>query len=171
MRARIHLVDKILKICTKDAVETSLEHLLDMLRLCRSDNLGVRDIIPGLYLRLHRDQESYDFMKWYATKGQESGYDWGNISLPFLNLKDEDPIEDPGPMWTGSWVTAHAIAILMIKLRMLLDLRDLDASTELYKLTGTDDQKLNVDIVEEVRGKLATRSAIWPKRPELLASE
>ena len=48
MRARMDLVTALLKINTRDAVSASLEHLLDMLRLCRGDNLGVRDIVPGV---------------------------------------------------------------------------------------------------------------------------
>jgi hypothetical protein len=172
MRARMDLVTALLKINTRDAVSASLEHLLDMLRLCRGDNLGVRDIVPGLYLRLRRDQECYDFLKWYGTQGQDADYAWGDMSLPFLNLKDEDSTESPEPMWTGRYSdTAHAVAVLMIKLRMLLDLKDFEAAAELYKLTGPTDQKLNLDIVQEIHDKVETRSGIWSKHPELLALE
>ncbi|KAG5779502.1 hypothetical protein H9Q73_006845 [Fusarium xylarioides] len=77
---------------TGEAVEIALKESLEILRLCRGDNLGVRSQIPGLYLRLGRDQEAYDFIKWYAVKG-DSKYDWRDMSLPFLDLEGEDAFE------------------------------------------------------------------------------
>ena len=38
--------------------------IFDCLRLCRSDNMGMRDLLPAILLRLNRDQECYDFIKW-----------------------------------------------------------------------------------------------------------
>jgi hypothetical protein len=29
--------------------------------------MGVRDLIPALYIRLDQDQECYDFLKWWLT--------------------------------------------------------------------------------------------------------
>ncbi len=85
MRARFAAADALLKVNTKTAVEQALEHFTDMLRLCRSDNMGVRDIIPHLLLRLGREQECYDFLKWWAIiddKDHYDGhYDWGDVSL------------------------------------------------------------------------------------------
>jgi hypothetical protein len=52
MRARLLAADALVKVGTVVAVEKALQHYTDMLRLCRTDNLGVRDIIPGLLLRL-----------------------------------------------------------------------------------------------------------------------
>ncbi|KAL9004492.1 MAG: hypothetical protein Q9188_002694 [Gyalolechia gomerana] len=75
MRARYGLVDALLKINTFDAVRAAAYHVRDMFRLCRSDNMGMRDLLPALYLRLGRDQEAYDFVKWCETKGSESDYD------------------------------------------------------------------------------------------------
>lgn len=62
MRARCALVEALSKIDTLDAVRSALSHLMDMLRLCRSDNMGVRDIISSLMLRLGKEQECYDFV-------------------------------------------------------------------------------------------------------------
>lgn len=35
----------------------------------------------------------YDFIKWYQTQRQDSHYDWGDIELPFLSVKDADVFE------------------------------------------------------------------------------
>ena len=64
--------------------EAALSHLLDMLRLCRGDNMGVRDVVPGLFLQLGRDQEYYHFLKWWAATGQYVDYDWGDMDEPYL---------------------------------------------------------------------------------------
>ena len=77
MRWRYALVEALLTEHTYAAVSAALDHLLDMLRLCRGDNMGVRDSVPALYLRLGREQECYDFIKWWATMGEQSNYDWG----------------------------------------------------------------------------------------------
>jgi hypothetical protein len=58
MRARLGVVEASLKIKTKLATEQALDHIRDMLRLCRGDNMGVRDLAPPLFLRLGRDQEA-----------------------------------------------------------------------------------------------------------------
>ena len=62
MRVRHSHVGALLEIKNRTAVQTALDHLLDMLRLNRKDNMGVRDLIPALYIRLDQDQECYDFL-------------------------------------------------------------------------------------------------------------
>ncbi len=66
MKARFNLVDTMLHFFggtdgynvvdgRVDPVSTALHHLLDMVRLSRSDGIGARSIIPGHYLVLGRD--------------------------------------------------------------------------------------------------------------------
>lgn len=75
MRARFALVEALGKIKTCDSVQKQLEHAMDML-LCRADNLGVMYLVPALMLRLDKDQECYDFLKWWGTTGNDDDYDW-----------------------------------------------------------------------------------------------
>ncbi|KAJ8119548.1 hypothetical protein ONZ43_g3522 [Nemania bipapillata] len=93
MRARFALAKQLLMLCTLDGVQEALEHLWDMLRLCRNDNMGLRNFVPTVMLRLDLDQECYDFMKWWATCDPDGHYDWGDMSLPFLNIHDADVLE------------------------------------------------------------------------------
>ena len=51
MRARYGLLDALRKIKTRDAVQAAHDHVKECLRLCRSDNMGVRDMAPALMLR------------------------------------------------------------------------------------------------------------------------
>ncbi|KAL5350917.1 hypothetical protein ACLOAV_004490 [Pseudogymnoascus australis] len=126
MQARYALVEALLKIKTYAAVEAALNHLLDMLRLCRGDNMGVRDVVPALFLRLGRDQECYDFVKWWATTGERGNYDWGDMDEPYLDLKDENPFEAPG-LFTQKFA-AHGISVTLLKIRILFDCRALKSA-------------------------------------------
>ncbi|KAB5550780.1 hypothetical protein GE09DRAFT_1287542 [Coniochaeta sp. 2T2.1] len=94
MRARFGLVEEVLKLNNSPAVAPALDHLMDMLRLNRSDNMGLRDKVPALFLRLGRDQECYDFMKWWTTPDDD--YDWGDTTLPHLSIHGADALESPG---------------------------------------------------------------------------
>lgn len=121
MQARYALVEALLKIKTYAAVEAALNHLLDMLRLCRGDNMGVRDIVPAVFLRLGRDQECYDFMKWYATTGERMDYDWGDMEEPYLDLKDENAFEAPGPFVDKYAALSPTVSLTLLKIRLLFD--------------------------------------------------
>ena len=128
MRLRYAVVEALLKVKTPDAVECAFTNLRDMLRLCRGDNMGVRDVVPALFLRLGKDQECYDFLKWYATTGQESDYDWGNMDLPFLDVQNADLFEPVDPFTRRFMDLSHVVAVTLIKIRLLLDVRTLQNS-------------------------------------------
>lgn len=122
MRARFFLADEVRRTSTLEGVREALDHFKDMLRLCRTDNLGVRDLVPALMLQLDQDQECYDFIKWWQTEGQRSDYDWGNLDLPFLNVKDADVFEPTGFMDQGEFGDAHhCAALILLKLKILTD--------------------------------------------------
>ncbi|KAG4261933.1 hypothetical protein FPRO03_11401 [Fusarium proliferatum] len=123
MQARHDYITAILNARTGEAVEIALRESLEMLRLCRGDNLSVRSQVPGLYLRLGRDQEAYDFIKWYAMKGG-SNYDWRDMSLPFLDLQGEDAFEAviEKPLY---YDVSFKMALTLIKIRLLKDLESM----------------------------------------------
>lgn len=54
MRDRYALVEALLEVKTYAAVDAAYAHLVDMLRLCRGDNMGVRGLVPAVKLRLGR---------------------------------------------------------------------------------------------------------------------
>ncbi|KAI4144418.1 MAG: hypothetical protein L6R39_004191 [Caloplaca ligustica] len=122
MRARYALVEAILKIKTFDAVRSAAEHIRDMLRLCRSDNMGLRDMLPALHLRLGRDQDAYDFIKWYETTGNDSHYDWGDMDLPYLDVVNADVFESPKYLCGQYNNLANLVCVALLKIKLLLDL-------------------------------------------------
>ncbi|KAI1196795.1 hypothetical protein F5X97DRAFT_203174 [Nemania serpens] len=125
MRARFAAADALLQIDTTRAVEKALAHFQDMLRLCRSDNLGIRDIVPGLLLRLGREQECYDFLKWWAVIDDEhhynGRYNWGDVSLPYLDIRGANAFE---PVYaSASRLSLSQLVILaLLKLRLYTDI-------------------------------------------------
>ncbi|KAL9602872.1 MAG: hypothetical protein Q9219_001567 [cf. Caloplaca sp. 3 TL-2023] len=154
MRARYGLVQAILEIKTFEATEAAANHLRDMLRLCRSDNMGVRGLLPALYLRLDRDQEAYDFIKWYETTGNESNYDWGNLDLPFLDVVNADVFESPNYITTSFPSLTNLLCTSLIKIKILIDLRYLRNSAF---LEGT---KLPRELVDKIRYFIPSSSIV-----------
>ncbi|MCJ1400705.1 hypothetical protein MMC11_003913 [Xylographa trunciseda] len=153
MRARFALVEALLQIKTYAAVEAAHGHVMDMLRLCRSDNMGIRDLLPSLKLRLGRDQQCYDFCKWWATTGQERDYDWGDLDNPYLDVKGADVFEPPLKHFVASYDLSHTAAITLLKIRLLIDVRALHNSSML----GT---RVPQEILNSLRGQLVTGSVI-----------
>ncbi|KAI1098788.1 hypothetical protein F4804DRAFT_323822 [Jackrogersella minutella] len=123
MQSRFDLTSTLLNIRTGDAVEAALEHSLEMLQLNRSDNQGVRSQVPALYLRLGRDQEAYDMIKWHSTFGAASDYDWNNLDLPYMNLHDEDVFEPPDSFVKNVENLSFLVCLTNLKVRLLLDIR------------------------------------------------
>lgn len=154
IRARYAYVEALLKIQNRTAIETALDHLLDILRLNRSDNMGVRSQIPGLYLLLDRDQECYEFVKWWFTCDPDGHYDWGNIDLPYLNIKNANAFE-PYDSWRMDFPDLLQLyRLLLVKLRVLFNLEAIERATA---ATGA---KLPVELVDQVRSHIANSAAI-----------
>ncbi|PHH77133.1 hypothetical protein CDD80_901 [Ophiocordyceps camponoti-rufipedis] len=160
MRARFGVVDALLRNYGRvggsaDVVQTALGHLLEMMTLCRSDNMGLRDLIPPLFIRLGRDQESYDFIKWYIHAQEDDTYDWGDMDLPFLDVKNADMLEAPPKKWfVGEpWLQlTHAVSLLLIKLRIWLDLRAIRNLS--WAVGGLLPQELMDRIAVEIAGRI-----------------
>ena len=131
MQARCMLAKYLCSIDTLDGVCECLEHLQDMLRLCRKDNMGNRQIIPTIMLRLDLDQECYDFMKWWATCDPHGTYDWADTSLPYLDLHGFDVLENPGWILGKLPVLEHLDALLLLKLKLLVDIRNIKITRRL----------------------------------------
>lgn len=149
MRLRYALIEAILKVKTRDAVQAALDHPRDLLRLCRSDNLGVRDCVPALYLRLGQDQEAYDFCKWYVTEGSRSDYDWGDMDMPFLSVKNADVFEDVDEFDGKYPELGRTIPVILVKIRLLLDIEALHNSAAIS-------DKVPRKVLDQVREALVT---------------
>ena len=154
MRARYALVEALLKIKTYAAVTVAHANVMDMLRLCRGDNMGVRDLVPALYLRLGKDQECYDFCVWYATTGERGDYDWGNMDLPYLDVKDADVFEPvPKNILSKYADLSHVVGITLLKIRLFLNVRALRNSSMLA-------EKASQEILDAIRMQLVSGTIV-----------
>ncbi|KAJ4350971.1 hypothetical protein N0V95_004255 [Ascochyta clinopodiicola] len=123
IRARFALVESLLLVNTETAVSTALEHLVAMLQLSRRDNMGMRDLVPALFLRLRKDQQAYDFCKWWVTVAQEGEYGWAEKTSHYLDTKDADVFEDPRAFIRDATVSLSlVVSVTLVKLRLLMDL-------------------------------------------------
>ncbi|RMI96047.1 hypothetical protein CDV36_016357 [Fusarium kuroshium] len=161
MQARFDYITAVLNVRTGEAVEVALNHSLDLLRLCRGDNLGVRSQVPALHLRLGRDQDAYDFIKWYSVRG-DSHYDWRDMSLPFLDMHGEDAFE-------AIEESAHHVelsffvALTLIKIRLMKDLECLQGFLQ-NNPTATGEARYD-HLQEEAMSDILLR------RPDIVAQD
>ncbi|CAG9941702.1 unnamed protein product [Clonostachys rosea f. rosea IK726] len=123
MRVRLALAKEILlPLGTLDSVQEAHDHLRDMLRLCRMDTMAVRYILPCIMLRLDMDQECYDFVKWWMTRGKNGG--WGDLTLPYLDIHGADAFEQPQFLLGEDTSLSYVVAVLVLKLKLLVDVLD-----------------------------------------------
>jgi hypothetical protein len=132
----------LLQANTLIAVEKALGHFFDMLRLDRRDYANVRQLIPILLLRLDREQDCYDFIKWCGTLDDIH-------ETPFLNIRGANVFEPAGAICFDTWSLSlgHLVTFTLLKLRLLLDLKACQEENEsglgdfgLYHLTHVDRQ-------------------------------
>lgn len=126
MQTRFALVEALLEVQTPDAVQAALDHLMKMFRIRRNDNMGIQSLIPAVMLRLGKDQECYDFVKWHHTCDPDGTYDWSDPDLPYLDVKDADVIEPCDVFISGSRDLGQLAALTLLKFRLLLDLQYLE---------------------------------------------
>lgn len=184
MKARFAHVEALLKNNNFLAVEQALGNLMDMLRLCRSDNMGLRDIVPGFMLRLGREQECYDFLKWWAVVSADDNYDWGDTTLPFLDIRNADPLESIDVFRHASLSLSQLVTATLLKSRLLLDLKSVQRREynnaqkafhwpDLYSNTDENDHLSDNEISDLNRPlgkfvKARVRSAGKPAVPEMI---
>ncbi|KAJ5246354.1 hypothetical protein N7468_001337 [Penicillium chermesinum] len=107
---------KIRMIRHADAVQAELDTYMEILRLCPGDNMGVRGSVPGALLRLNRDQDCYDFIKWYETLDWNSDY-----VTNFLNIKNADVFE-PVDFVRKNFGLTQRVCLILLKIKLLIEI-------------------------------------------------
>ncbi|TLS28282.1 hypothetical protein PpBr36_00013 [Pyricularia pennisetigena] len=172
LQARFDLVTALLNIRTGEAVEAALGHATAMLHADRGDVMGVRSIVPTLLLRLGRDQEAYDFIKWYATVPHDR-YKWGDPAEPFLNLSSQDATEELDDTALAKLSLEKLpllAALVLLKVRLALDLANLTdfvAKRQDAAAAAGDEQDELQEKAQWVREE--AMSDILHKRPDLVS--
>ncbi|KAJ3033102.1 hypothetical protein HDV00_006729 [Rhizophlyctis rosea] len=122
-------------IANLDATEMACAHALDMLHFDHRDICCVRHYLVFFMLRLNKDQQAYDLIKWYATKSET--YDWDNWNdETYLDITGADVFEDVE--WLARTKDLNfLVAVLLIKLRILLDLGTIESLNSCASPTDT----------------------------------
>jgi hypothetical protein len=161
LHARFDLIMAVLNIRTGEACEAALGHCLEMLRLCRGDNMGVRSKVPALFLRLGRDQEAFDFIKWYAVN-QKSYEGWFNTDYPFLDLKGQDALKPLDTTAEKSLTLSMLSAVTLLKIRLMVDMKALRDEVKKAGAHGMTAKKKMEFLKEEAR------SDVLLSRPDII---
>lgn len=133
MIARLDVARHAMACGTLDGAVEALDLFRDLIRLDRRDNLGVRGELPALMLRLDLDQECYDFVKWLAEAEINDNYRWADMSLPFERAMNADVLEEP-VFLLRRWSSFDSkLAILLLKLKLLIDIRNLTVAGKVMR--------------------------------------
>ena len=122
MRACLGLIQAMAQIVTVESVQEQLEYLMDMLQMCRSDNLSVRILVPSLMLRLDQDQECYDFLKWWAVATEDFTYEWEITDSLYLNIRSANVFESLDVFNKKFRAFTHLVCLVLLKIKLLFDL-------------------------------------------------
>lgn len=121
------------QIPTQEAAEFCLLHCMSYFEIDRCDVRSVRDITASLLMRLRKDQECYDFIKWWMLSRPDEplGYDHKQIVVnpplksTFLNLHNQDCTESLFSCCVGnhglSLIHRVVLVILKFNLRVVLE--------------------------------------------------
>ncbi|KAI3639490.1 hypothetical protein MIR68_002505 [Amoeboaphelidium protococcarum] len=155
MRAKHQVAMHFLEgIGTADTLKKAEEYFMEMLRLCRGDNIGVRQILPAIFLMLGTEQKCYDFIKWY-TCYPDDHYDWGNMELPYLHYKDHNFVDELPSEFVHKYAQIEMVlALALIKFRTLSTLKKSLQSGSDIAVVSPDlrrhlPESLNEDLVRE----------------------
>ena len=107
--------------------EAGLAHYFELLRLIHWDDLGLREKVPFILINLNRDDDAYNFVKWWITIDPNFDYNWDDVPQStqqgdWLWLKNENRYESPVLLLEKSSDNvslAHVVALLLLKLRIV----------------------------------------------------
>ena len=112
------------KIGTASALHLCVDLAMKYFYHCRSDNLGLRRLVPSFFIKLGMDQQAHDFIKWHA-EFPDSKYDWGNPALPYLSYWGTNP--SLSIKYSGRFPDCyHVLADFLTKVRIFADKRALN---------------------------------------------
>jgi hypothetical protein len=136
-----------LEIDTRLAVQAGLNHVLEMAGLSKTNMLGTADLAVPCFLRLGRDQECYDFMKWWITTPEST---MQPPKKPYTSVRNADVLESSS-IFMGKCPSLNFMAcLILLKLRILMDLQSLQRSAA--EVGG----KLPQELVDEIRADMVS---------------
>ena len=123
------MIQTLLSIETFPAVDRALRWAVILLHMDHEDNLGFRNIVPPLLLRLGRIQSCYDFCSWWATEAQ-AYHTFPEDDRPFLDFSTSNPYDALLPeLISEDGNLSHVVSMTLLKIQLFLGTRALRSWT------------------------------------------
>jgi hypothetical protein len=131
----------------------------DILLLNPCDNLDVKFLIPGIMMRLGMDAEAHGFIKRHRQVSPGCQYAWAHLDLVLPEPQTEGKGEEQASIeWLDQGVPlAFKAALILLSLRLLLCLRDLENATMLRP-------RLPLELVHLIQNDLVTAVVVNDSR-------
>lgn len=115
---------------------------------------------PLILLEHHRDQDCYDFMKWWHTPTLHGEYTGLNMVLPYLEIKDANAFEPWDNFTSENPGIGQVTAVALLKIRLMMDLH---TNQKLFESAAKNLPRELFDMIQ----RMALGSAILA-RPDIM---
>ncbi len=136
------LHDVAYRVETVECWNAVVEHQLELLRLIRNDNMGIRHQVPFTLLYLNRDDDVVDFIRYWYTNANEEGDLPDYTSQPGTWIYGRTPNARLQSIFaTHPKINSRArelpflVALLIVKLRVIAKLEARAKTFELFSKT------------------------------------
>jgi hypothetical protein len=127
----LNLAQAYLQIDTQIAVQLGLDLLLEMVDITKDPKAATADLVPTCFLRLGRDQEAYDYMKWWVTSPAPKG-PFGPSPQLWASVNEKADVFESVGLFKGKCPSlSFMVALTLLKLRLLIDLQALQQSMKI----------------------------------------
>lgn len=134
-QARYKFVESLLQVQTVDAIGMALQHCIMLLTLIPTDDLGVRDIVPNLLIRLDREQDCYDFIKWWSLSLSTKPA-FSSKAGRFLSIERANALEPITELDLDSLSLCNLATLTLLKTRLRLDVLEQERDTSYMSFGG-----------------------------------
>lgn len=117
---------------------------MELMKLCREDEFQVRQRAPPFMLRLGKDQECYDFIKWWDTIGIDPNHNFRDLRRPHLDIRNSNAFESVETFLGRHSSLTMLVCLMLVKIKLLLDLKRL-------KDTQILETKLPTELIDHIR--------------------
>ncbi|KAI4254383.1 MAG: hypothetical protein L6R42_007216 [Xanthoria sp. 1 TBL-2021] len=160
-------IEALIKTNTFNAIRLAAEKACEMFRCFPSDPMDLRSDLPGVYLRLGRDQEAYSLVKWWQLNDlSDEDIHKSYPVVPYLDITDADVFEQPSDIINaidGNPSLVNMFCVALIKIKILSDITVLQQIRALH-------QRLPPELVDMVERFIPLTDAVW-NNPQVMSKE
>ncbi|KAL8845382.1 MAG: hypothetical protein Q9176_000018 [Flavoplaca citrina] len=122
-------IEALIQVKTVGGLELAAEKAREMFRCFPSDPMDLRSDLPAVYLRLGRDQEAYNLVKWWQLNElSDEQIHKSYPVVPYLDTEDADVFEWPSEIIgaiDGNSSLVNMFCVTLLKIKQLFDITTL----------------------------------------------